>query len=257
MPPFLGFTAPLFSSIGEKRHSLLSFSLLLRDPFIPFSLPGSHLPPALSEGDSGTTCSRHRAFSIDLFGAISYYTQKEREVNMGLFVCFVPTKFGFGLLGWRKSIELFILPQKTQEDVFAHLYRWGVKKRDVQEAYPPFPGITENIQAYFEGECPVFSYPLALERFSPFTHKVFEAVAQIPYGTTLTYGDIARKIALPHATRAVGRAIGRNPFPLFVPCHRVIGKLNLGGFSGYGLRYKIFLLSLELSRNGLHRNGSL
>ncbi len=176
---------------------------------------------------------------------------------MELFVCFVPTKLGFGLLGWRKSIELFILPQKTQEDIFVHLDRWEVKKRDIREKHPPFPGIIENIQAYFEGECPSFSYPLALERFPPFTRKVLEAVAQIPYGKTLTYGDIARKIALPRATRAVGRAIGRNPFPLFIPCHRVTGKLNLGGFSGYGLRYKIFLLSLELSRNSFHRNSPL
>lgn len=173
---------------------------------------------------------------------------------MVLSVCLIPTKLGLSLLGWHKSIELFILPQRTEESVFAHLNRWGLGRNDIREAYPPFPAIAETIQAYFEGKRVAFSYPLALEGFSLFTRRILEAVAQIPYGITLTYGDIAKKIALPCTPRAVGRALRGNPLPLFIPCHRVVGKYNLGGFSGYGLRYKILLLSLEFSGNCLCGN---
>lgn len=170
---------------------------------------------------------------------------------MELSVCLIPTRFGIGILGWREKLEFFILPQRTEEEALARLNQWVSTKGGIREGIPPFPGIQENLQAYFEGERVSLLYPLALDCLPPFTRKVLEAVAQIPYGSTLTYGDIARKIALPHAARAVGRAIGRNPLPLFIPCHRVTGKLYLGGFSGYGLRYKILLLSLELSRNSL------
>ncbi|MCS7243019.1 MAG: methylated-DNA--[protein]-cysteine S-methyltransferase [Candidatus Caldatribacterium sp.] len=176
---------------------------------------------------------------------------------MVLSVCFISTRLGLSLLGWREKIELFILPQKTEENLLAQLDRWGVKKDSFQEALPPFPAIVETIQAYFEGMRVTLSYPLALERFPLFTRRTFDAVARIPYGTTLTYKDIAKKIALPHASRAVGRALGRNPLPLFIPCHRVVGKYNLGGFSGYGLRYKILLLSLELSGSCPHSHCSL
>lgn len=173
---------------------------------------------------------------------------------MVLSVCLIPTRFGLSLLGWRKNIELFILPQRTEESVFTHLNRWGFGRNDIEEAHPPFPAITETIQAYFEGKHTTFPYPLALEGFPLLTRRILEAVAQIPYGTTLTYGDIAKKIALPCTPRAVGRALRGNSLPLFIPCHRVIGKHNLGGFSGYGLRYKILLLSLEFSGNCFCRN---
>ncbi|MEN3184137.1 MAG: methylated-DNA--[protein]-cysteine S-methyltransferase [Atribacterota bacterium] len=175
---------------------------------------------------------------------------------MVLSVCFIPTRLGLGLLGWRKDIELFILPQRTEESALTHLSRWGFGRNDIREACPPFPAVTETIQAYFEGKRVAFPYPLALESFPPLARKILEAVAQIPYGTTHTYGDIAKKIALPCTPRAVGRALRGNPLPLFIPCHRVVGKYNLGGFSGYGLRYKILLLSLEFSGNCFCRNGS-
>jgi len=99
-----------------------------------------------------------------------------------------------------------------------------------------------------------FPYPFDLGHLSPFTRRVLEAVASIPYGTLVTYRDLAETIALPRATRAVGRAVGKNPLPLFIPCHRVVGKSSPGGFSGYGLRYKILLLSLELLGSNPDRN---
>lgn len=176
---------------------------------------------------------------------------------MELSACFIPTRFGTALLGWRNAIELFVLPQRAEERLLSHLLRLGYRPGDIRERVPPFPGIEAIIQAYFDGIPVTFPYPYTLEHLPTFTKRVLEVVAQIPYGTTQTYGDIAKKIALPRATRAVGRALGKNPLPLLIPCHRVTGASQLGGFSGYGLRYKILLLSIELSRDSLGRNGSL
>ncbi len=81
-----------------------------------------------------------------------------------------------------------------------------------------------------------------------FDHRVWDAVAAIPYGETVTYGEIARAIGSPNGARAVGTANGRNPIPIIIPCHRVVaagGKL--GGYGG-GLPLKRRLLDLETTR---------
>ncbi len=174
-----------------------------------------------------------------------------------LLFCFISTPFGFALLGWKREIEVFVLPQRGKEEALRHLVQQGYEKLCLEEQHPPFLGIAEEIQAYFEGERVALSYPINLEHLSPFTQKVLKEVVCIPYGATTTYGEIAKKITLPHGARAVGKAIGKNPVPLFIPCHRVVGYHHLGGFSGYGLRYKILLLSLELSRNSSCRNSTL
>jgi len=77
---------------------------------------------------------------------------------------------------------------------------------------------------------------------SPFTKKVLEVVKNIPYGKVKTYGDIARELNT--SPRAVGRAMNKNPLPLIIPCHRVVGKNDIGGYS-YGIRHKINILKNE------------
>ncbi|WP_438318494.1 methylated-DNA--[protein]-cysteine S-methyltransferase [Candidatus Caldatribacterium sp. SIUC1] len=173
---------------------------------------------------------------------------------MELAICFIPTRFGLALLGWRESLAYFVLPQRTKEEALRHLTRYGVTLEGLTTGTPPFPEVISRVQAYFEGQRVSFPYPFDLGHLSPFTRRVLEAVASIPYGTLVTYKDLAETIALPRATRAVGRAVGRNPLPLFIPCHRVVGKSTLRGFSGYGLRYKILLLSLEFLGSGPGRN---
>jgi methylated-DNA-[protein]-cysteine S-methyltransferase len=79
-----------------------------------------------------------------------------------------------------------------------------------------------------------------------FQCAVWRALAKIPYGQTLTYGDIARRIGKPNAERAVGQACGSNPVPYFIPCHRVVSAKGIGGFSS-GLEIKIALLKAESS----------
>lgn len=80
---------------------------------------------------------------------------------------------------------------------------------------------------------------------TPFQLKVWEALLNVPYGTTCSYGQLARTIGTPEAVRAVGAANGANPIPIVVPCHRVIG--SNGKLTGYGggLPLKKFLLDLE------------
>jgi methylated-DNA-[protein]-cysteine S-methyltransferase len=101
-----------------------------------------------------------------------------------------------------------------------------------------------QLEAYWSGELFEFDLPLA-PRGTPFQHKVWSALRTIPYGHTASYGDIARKIGAPTASRAVGAANGRNPIAIVVPCHRVIGSNGtLTGYAG-GLEMKRSLLDLE------------
>jgi methylated-DNA-[protein]-cysteine S-methyltransferase len=88
-----------------------------------------------------------------------------------------------------------------------------------------------QLREYFDGTRRVFDVPLAL-RGTPFQIKVWAALTDIPYGTTITYGELARRIGQPNAVRAVGAANGKNPVPIIVPCHRVIG--SDGSLTGYG-----------------------
>lgn len=102
----------------------------------------------------------------------------------------------------------------------------------------------EQILAYLRGERKTFELPLA-PRGTPFQCAVWEELRRIPYGTTCTYGELAARIGNPRAVRAVGQANHRNPLPIFIPCHRVIGANGaLTGYAG-GLELKRSLLELE------------
>jgi methylated-DNA-[protein]-cysteine S-methyltransferase len=101
-----------------------------------------------------------------------------------------------------------------------------------------------QLDEYFQGARNNFELPLSLTG-TPFQQLVWNALKAIPYGTTTSYGAIANAIDRPRAVRAVGRAIGSNPIPLIIPCHRVIGAGGkLTGFSG-GLDRKRWLLNRE------------
>lgn len=103
-----------------------------------------------------------------------------------------------------------------------------------------------QLDAYFAGRGRAFDVPLA-PRGTPFQLRVWEALRRIPFGATWSYGQLAAAIGAPKASRAVGAANGRNPIPVIVPCHRVIGADGgLTGFGG-GMARKQFLLSLEHS----------
>ena len=121
-------------------------------------------------------------------------------------------------------------------------------------AVGPRPGWRENrtrlgeavrqLQAYFAGELRRFDLPLAPEG-TVFQQRVWQELLRIPYGETISYGELARRIGKPTGSRAVGLANGANPISIVIPCHRVIG--STGRLTGYGggLKNKEWLLALE------------
>ncbi len=112
-----------------------------------------------------------------------------------------------------------------------------------------FDAVMAQLQEYFEGARQAFDVPLAMAG-TPFQQKVWTALLDIPYGETISYGDLARRIGQPDAVRAVGAANGRNPVPIIVPCHRVIGSSGkLIGYGG-GLAIKAALLDHERRYKG-------
>ena len=119
----------------------------------------------------------------------------------------------------------------------------------------PFADAVRQLRAYFEGKLREFDLTLA-PKGTPFQLRVWEALQAIPYGETISYSELARRIDNPRAVRAVGAANGSNPISIIVPCHRVIG--SNGSLTGYGggMKNKEYLLSLEGARtlNLIERN---
>jgi methylated-DNA-[protein]-cysteine S-methyltransferase len=112
------------------------------------------------------------------------------------------------------------------------------------ESKAPFKEAVAQISAYFRGERKDFDLPLSPVG-TDFQRAVWNALRRIPYGRTISYGELAKRVGKPTASRAVGAANGRNPLPIVVPCHRVIG--SNGRLTGYygGTHLKEFLLKLE------------
>jgi methylated-DNA-[protein]-cysteine S-methyltransferase len=104
--------------------------------------------------------------------------------------------------------------------------------------------VVEQLRSYFAGTLREFDLPLAPQG-TPFQRGVWSRLCEIPYGETTSYGELARRVGNPKASRAVGLANGRNPIPIVIPCHRVIG--SNGSLTGYGggLPIKEHLLALE------------
>ncbi len=126
----------------------------------------------------------------------------------------------------------------------------GTRRRTAEAGWrldpAPFAEATAQLRAYFSAELRDFSLPLDPQG-TAFQRSVWDALLEIPYGATASYGEIARRIDRPKASRAVGAANGDNPLPIVVPCHRVIGASGkLTGFGG-GLEIKAALLALERS----------
>jgi O-6-methylguanine DNA methyltransferase len=127
-----------------------------------------------------------------------------------------------------------------------HLSRWvernepGAELLEDRRALRP---VLEQIAAYARGERRRFDVHLDL-RGTAFQRAVWEADRRVPYGQTRTYAEVASAIGKPRAVRAVGGANGRNPVPLLVPCHRIVARGSIGGFTG-GLHHKRRLLALE------------
>jgi methylated-DNA-[protein]-cysteine S-methyltransferase len=113
-------------------------------------------------------------------------------------------------------------------------------------ARPARHPVVERLRAYFAGERVSFhDVKLDLSWATPFQTGVADALQAIPYGETVTYGELAALAGHPNAQRAAGTFCARNRFPLFVPCHRVVAADGLGSYGSLGLEYKRRLLELE------------
>jgi methylated-DNA-[protein]-cysteine S-methyltransferase len=110
---------------------------------------------------------------------------------------------------------------------------------------PLLAAVRGRLERYFQGERVALDFPVELVGIGPFHRRVLLAARQIPYGETRPYGWLARRAGRPSAARAVGQAMARNPVPLVIPCHRVVGADGgLVGFGG-GVGLKRRLLELE------------
>lgn len=108
-----------------------------------------------------------------------------------------------------------------------------------------FRPLLRTLDRYFKGRKVDFEIELDMDDLGVFTRAVLTEVSKVPHGQTTTYSDLGRAIGYPHAPRAVGQALGRNPIPIIVPCHRVVrADRSLGGFA-MGLELKARLLSIE------------
>jgi methylated-DNA-[protein]-cysteine S-methyltransferase len=120
---------------------------------------------------------------------------------------------------------------------------------DWKQADSEFDGFAGRLKAYFEGEPTDFGTDFLLQG-SEFQQRVWRGLTEIPYGTTVTYGALAAKVADRVHTRAVAAAVGRNPISIAIPCHRVIGASGaLTGYAG-GLDRKRWLLDHEAAASG-------
>jgi methylated-DNA-[protein]-cysteine S-methyltransferase len=159
-----------------------------------------------------------------------------------MYYCYLTTPIGDLLLaGDADALSLIGFPQ-------------GRMRHEPDPAWTyseaPFVNARRQLTEYFAGERRQFDLPLHLTG-TEFQRQVLAELQRIPYGATASYGDIATRIGRPKAVRAVGAANGRNPLPIVVPCHRVIGSNgSLTGFGG-GLGTKQALLRLEAEHSGL------
>ena len=114
---------------------------------------------------------------------------------------------------------------------------------DGHDAPPVLKDTATQLEEYFAGERTGFDVPMELDG-TAFQKEVWRELTRIPYGETISYGELARRVGRPKGPRAVGQANGRNPIPIIVPCHRVLASNGIGGYGG-GLTIKRALLAVE------------
>jgi len=181
---------------------------------------------------------------------------KKRGEGLDIAYGFHPTPFGEALLGvTKRGLSNLVFVEAGDRDAAriqlaehwprAHLYEDASTTGSyIEKIFTPF----ENRERY--------PTPLSLHlNGTNFQIKVWEALLRIPYGSLVSYGDLASAIDRPKAARAVGSAVGSNPVPVLVPCHRVIRKMGDFGGYRYGLSRKKALLGWELGLADRHKSG--
>jgi methylated-DNA-[protein]-cysteine S-methyltransferase len=138
--------------------------------------------------------------------------------------------------------EISYLENTSVNDALRRVESRGIMASEHQSFVQP---VVEQLSEYFAHKRTQFFLPIDLYGVSPFTRSVLEATNHVPCGTVVTYGQIAEGIGQPGASRAVGNALGRNPVPIVVPCHRVIKSDGSMGWYTGGPHLKQQLLDIE------------
>lgn len=147
-----------------------------------------------------------------------------------------------GILASAKGLLSTTLPQRSSQEALEQL---GDRANHATRSPDLFDDLMERFRGYFNGHQTTFPDKLDLSGATTFQRQVWQATRLIPCGETRSYAWVANQIGRPRAVRAVGQALGRNPLPVIVPCHRVVASDGkLGGFTG-GLEMKRLLLWLE------------
>jgi len=146
-----------------------------------------------------------------------------------------------GILVSARGLLRTTLPQRSAQAVY-QLLGDGINYATWSSHL--FNDLVERLRIYFSGDKTTFPDLLDLSRATAFQREVWGITRLIPYGETRSYAWVAEQIKKPMAVRAVGQALGNNPLPVVVPCHRVVASDGVGGFSG-GLEMKRRLLHLE------------
>ncbi|HEX9449570.1 MAG TPA: methylated-DNA--[protein]-cysteine S-methyltransferase [Dongiaceae bacterium] len=134
------------------------------------------------------------------------------------------------------------------DSMVTRLHWHSTKPREIDPT-PLLREAARQLDAYVTGDLRTFDLPLQADG-SDFAKSVWREMLAIPYGRTLTYGDVAAKLKVP--AQLVGQACGQNPIAVIIPCHRILGATSLGGYtSELGLRAKTFLLDLERGQGTL------
>ena len=167
--------------------------------------------------------------------------------------CVFDTAIGACGIAWNE--RAIVGAQLPEADAKSTLARMQQRFPDAPRSEPPpwVARVTERIQALLQGaDDDLADVPLAIEQEPRFNREVYALTRAIPPGRTRTYGQIARELGEPGAARAVGQALGHNPFAPIVPCHRVLGAGNSGvGFSATGgVETKLRMLEIEQAQLG-------
>lgn len=168
--------------------------------------------------------------------------QKPNANQILYYVIFKTIAGWVGALASSKGCLAITFPERTEK-----LAKQALGDSISPASYLPehFKDLIQELQAFYRGENPVFSTDVDVSGATAFEQAVWQATKSIPYGQTRSYSWVASRIGKPQAARAVGQALGRNPLPILVPCHRVLAKNGgLVGFGG-GLEMKKYLLRLE------------
>lgn len=169
------------------------------------------------------------------------------------FYKLIKSDIGWIGVAWSKNgIVKILLPEKNKFNTKNLLCSLFLNPKKMITPPTWMPKLETLLENFFQGIKTDFGQiPLDL-RVTPFQEKVYNKLKKVPYGKLITYKDLAVKIGSTHSSRAIGNALGKNPTPLIIPCHRVISsaKNSLGGFSAFGgVKTKKRLIDLENSKD--------